>query len=152
MVDIGIKKIAIKKQEFPPLVKLSENVYGHFFRYRIMSEDKNRFSHWSKMTPIEIFTAENLPPQVQGSLNLSDSSIAIVWDDEVDRPKYDIFVRFDSNDFFYHGTSPIHSYSIIIPEGVSSIDVAIQIESVDKQRSNILTICELSDTIVTIES
>lgn len=145
--DTGIKEIVVKKQEFPALVKLAENVYGHFFRYRIVSEDKNRFSHWSKMTPLEVFTATNLPAQVEGTLNISGSSIAIVWDDEIDRPRYDIFVSFNGGAFLYHGTSPIHSYSIVSPQSFSSISVAIQIESVDKERSNILTICELNDTI-----
>jgi hypothetical protein len=219
MVDAGIKKVTIKNQEFPALVKLTDDTYGHFLRYRIVSEDKNRFSHWSKMTPLTVFSADSLPPQVSGALNLTDSSIAIVWDDEVNRPRYDIFVKFyfvvnkasltdniakvhttvnhnlvvgdtvivsgvnsvfngefvitevtldtisyaktNTNisqfnvdpdgavgkDFFYHGTSPIHSYLIIPPAGTSSVDVVIQVEGADKQISDILTICELSATI-----
>jgi len=152
MADVGIKKVTIKKQEFPPLVKLAENTYGHFLRYRIVSEDKNRFSHWSKMTPLTVFSADSLPPQVDGVLNLTESSIAIVWDDELNRPRYDIFVRFDDGDFFYHGTSPIHTYLILREAGFSSVDVAIQIESVDKEISEILTICELNAIIDTEES
>jgi hypothetical protein len=152
MADVGIKKVTIKKQEFPPLVKLAENTYGHFLRYRIVSEDKNRFSHWSKMTPLTVFSADSLPPQVDGALNLTESSIAIVWDDELNRPRYDIFVRFDDGDFFYHGTSPIHTYLILREAGFSSVDVAIQIESVDKEISEILTICELNAIIDTEES
>jgi hypothetical protein len=223
MVDAGIKKVTIKNQELPALVKLTDDTYGHFLRYRIVSEDKNRFSHWSKMTPLTVFSADSLPPQVSGALNLTDSSITIVWDDEVNRPKYDIFVKFyfivnkasltdnvakvhttvnhnlivgdtiivsgisnpvfngefvitevtldtisyvktNTNisqfnvvptgtvgkDFFYHGTSPIHTYSIIAPEGTSSFDVVIQVESAVKEISDILTICELSDTIIKI--
>ena len=147
MVDAGIKKVTIKKQEFPALVKLAEDTYGHFLRYRVVSEDKNRFSHWSKMTPLTVFSADSLPPQVNGALNITESSIAIVWDDEVNRPRYDIFVRFDDGDFFYHGTSPIHTYIILREAGFSSIDVAIQVEGADKERSEVLTICELSYTI-----
>jgi hypothetical protein len=219
MVDAGIKKVTIKNQEFPALVKLTDDTYGHFLRYRIVSEDKNRFSHWSKMTPLTVFSADSPPPQVVGALNITESSIAIVWDDEVNRPSYDIFVKFyflvnkasltdniakvhttvnhnlvvgdtvivsgvnsvfngefvitevtldtisyaktNTNisqfnvdpdgavgkDFFYHGTSPIHSYLIIPPAGTSSVDVVIQVEGADKQISDILTICELSATI-----
>jgi hypothetical protein len=147
MADPGIKKVTIKKQDLPPLVKLAQDVYGHFLRYRIVSEDKNRFSHWSKMIPVTVYSEDFLPPQVDGALNFTDSSIAIVWDDEINRPRYDIFVSFDDGDFFYHGTSPIHTYLILREVGFSSIDVAIQIESADKERSDILTICELSDTI-----
>jgi hypothetical protein len=59
MVDVGIKQIKINKTEFP-LVQLTtetnplldrEEVSGlHYdFRYRIVSEDRNRFSHWSEI-------------------------------------------------------------------------------------------------------
>jgi hypothetical protein len=219
MVDAGIKEVTIKKQDFPPLVKLSQDNYGHFIRYRIVSQDKNRFSHWSKMTPFPVFGPLSLPPQVVGEITTSGSSITIVWDDETNRPRYDVFVKFyfvvnkaslTSNiatvhttvnhnllvgdtvivsgvnsvfngefvitgvtldtisyaktntnisqfnvvptgtvgkDFFYHGTSPIHTYSIIAPVGTSSIDVAIQVESAEKEISEILTICELTATI-----
>jgi hypothetical protein len=152
MADAGIKKVTIKKQELPPLVKLAEDTYGHFLRYRIVSEDKNRFSHWSKMTPLTVFSADSLPPLVDGVLNLTESSIAIVWDDELNRPKYDIFVRFDDGDFFYHGTSPIHTYLILREAGFSSVDVVIQIESADKEISETLIICELNAIIDTEES
>jgi hypothetical protein len=147
MVDAGIKKIIIKKQEFPPLAKLEEEVYGYFLRYRVVSEDKNRFSHWSEITPLTLFSVDSLPGQVEGALNITESSIAIVWGDEVNRPSYDIFVRFDDGDFFYHGTSPIHTYIILAQPGFSSVEVAIQVESIVKERSEVLTICELSNTI-----
>ena len=104
------------------------------------------------MTPLTVFSADSLPPQVDGVLNLTESSIAIVWDDELNRPRYDIFVRFDDGDFFYHGTSPIHTYLILREAGFSSVDVAIQIESADKEISEILTICELNAIIDTEES
>jgi hypothetical protein len=157
MVDVGIKKVTILKEELPALATLGEDVYGHFLRYRIVSEDKNRFSHWSKITPVEVFSSDSLPPQVVGELVISGLSasgipITIIWDDELNRPKYDIFLRFDDDDFFYHGTSPIHTYSIVAPPAISSVHVAIQIESVDKQLSSVLTICELDAIIDTLDS
>jgi hypothetical protein len=157
MADEGIKKITILKEEFPALAKLAENEYGHLLRYRIVSDDKNKFSHWSKITPVKVFSAGSLPPQVAGELIISGLSISgipitIIWDDELNRPRYDIFVRFNGGSFFYHGTSPIHTYSIIAPVGTFSLEVAIQIESIIKERSEVLTICELDDTIDTIES
>jgi hypothetical protein len=152
MADEGIKKTIITKEELPALAKLGENEYGHLLRYRIISEDKNRFSHWSKITPVTLFSADSLPLQVSGALNLTESSIAIVWDDELNRPRYDIFVRFDDDDFFYHGTSPIHTYLILREVGFSSVDVAIQIESIVKERSEVLTICELNAIIDPEES
>jgi hypothetical protein len=152
MADEGIKKVIVSKEEFPGLAKLEENSYGHLLRYRIVSEDKNRFSHWSKITPLTVFSSEFPAPQVVGELIISGSSITIIWDDEVNRPKYDIFARFDEGDFFYHGTSPIHTYSIIAPEETLSVEIAIQVESIVKERSEVLTICELDAIIDSVES
>ena len=147
MADLGIKKVTIPKKELLSLTKLAEEVYGYSLRYRVVSEDKNRFSHWSKILPLVAFSPDSLPGVVDGALSFTQSSIAIVWGDEINRPSYDIFVRFDDGDFFYHGTSPIHTYLILREPGFSSVDVAIQIDSINKERSEVLTICELSYTI-----
>ena len=59
MVDAGIKQIRINKTEFP-LVQISTTynesldrqeveALHYDFRYRVVSEDKNRFSHWSEI-------------------------------------------------------------------------------------------------------
>jgi hypothetical protein len=59
MVDAGIKKVKIPFEEFP-LVQFTtllntetereevDSLY-YDFRYRVISEDKNRFSHWSSI-------------------------------------------------------------------------------------------------------
>ncbi len=44
MADAGIKKVIIKKASLPPL---DHDKVGYVFRYRIVSEDKNRTSQWS---------------------------------------------------------------------------------------------------------
>jgi hypothetical protein len=59
VVDAGIKQIKINKSEFPllqfdteynALLNREEVKDLHYdFRYRIISEDKNRFSHWSEI-------------------------------------------------------------------------------------------------------
>jgi hypothetical protein len=140
----GARIVKVLRNDLPPVIRIGEEVYGYLTRYRIISEDKNRFSEWSKVFPVTAFDANNLPEDVVGNVSVLGSSIFIVWDDAVSRPRYDIFVSFDGGAFFYHGSSPIHSYSIINTENASIIDVAIQIESIDKERSNTLTICELS--------
>jgi hypothetical protein len=59
MVDAGIKQIKIPSSEFP-LVQITTsynellereevNNLHYDFRYRIISEDRNRFSHWSEI-------------------------------------------------------------------------------------------------------
>jgi hypothetical protein len=148
-VSSGLRKTKIFRNELPPVIKIGEEKYGYLTRYRIISEDKNRFSSWSKVFRVVSFDSENLPGTTEGNISVMGSSIIIVWDDAIKRPKYDVFVRFDEGDFFYHGTSPIHSYSIINTTSASTVDVAIQIESIDKEKSEVLTICELSAILET---
>jgi hypothetical protein len=55
MADAGIKQTIIKLSELPPTLGNNETL-KYTMRYRIVSEDKNRFSHWS---PIQEITIEN---------------------------------------------------------------------------------------------
>ena len=144
MIRSGPRKAKIEKRNLPPLAKLKTESYGYLTRYRIISEDRNSFSHWSPIFSVKVFDANNLPGQVDGTINITGNAVNIVWDDEIDRPSYDIFVKFDNGEYFYHGTSPIHTYSIINNVGAEVVSAAIQIESINKERSDVLTICEVS--------
>ena len=53
MADAGIKRTIIKSSELPPTLGNNDTL-KYTFRYRILSEDKNRFSHWSPISEIEI--------------------------------------------------------------------------------------------------
>jgi hypothetical protein len=147
MIRSGLRKATIAKNDLPPLSKLGPDSFGYLTRYRIISEDRNRFSHWSPVFAVEVFDFENLPGQVSGTINIIGNAITIIWDDEIDRPRYDVFVKFDEGEYFYHGTSPIHTYSIINTQDATEIFAAIQIESVNKERSDVLTICEVSASV-----
>ena len=53
MPDNNIKKIIIKKSNLPG--PIGDNVtLDYNIRYRIISEDQNRFSHWSQITTLTI--------------------------------------------------------------------------------------------------
>ena len=139
----GLRKASVLSKDLPPVIRLGVDEYGYLTRYRVISEDRNRFSSWSPVAEVVAFDQGNLPGVVDGDITMMGNSIFITWDDDVDRPKYDIFISFDNGEYFYHGTSPIHSYSILNTNGATAVDVAIQIESVNKERSNVLTICEI---------
>jgi hypothetical protein len=124
MADSGIKKAIIKKALLPAID--SDNV-GYIFRYRVVSEDKNRTSQWS---PVNI-VADDTITGVSGALQISQTITTVVWDDELNRPKYDIFVGFDSATPIYHGTSPIHTYSFL-NTGITDVRVIIQVEGSQK--------------------
>jgi hypothetical protein len=124
MADSGIKKAIIKKALLPAID--SDNV-GYIFRYRVVSEDKNRTSQWS---PVNIVSDDTITG-VSGALQISQTITTAVWDDELNRPKYDIFVGFDSATPIYHGTSPIHTYSFL-NTGTTDVRVIIQVEGSQK--------------------
>ena len=124
MVDQGIKKVIIKKSLLPAI---DFNTIGYIFKYRIVSEDKNRTSQWS---PISLVLDDSIT-SVAGAIQVSTSIISAVWGDELNRPKYDVFVGFAGATPTYHGTTPIHSYQFI-RTGITNVRVIIQIESSEK--------------------
>jgi len=124
MADAGIKKVIIKKSSLPAL---DHNKIGYVFRYRVISEDKNRTSQWS---PINIVLDDSIT-SVAGAIQVSASIVSAVWGDELNRPKYDVFVGFDGATATYHGTTPIHSYQFI-KTGTTDVRVIIQVESSEK--------------------
>ena len=118
---MAVKKAIIQKESLPPIDSPSA---GYVVRYRIISEDKNRTSHWSP-----IFVTNAVPVQsVAGALSITETIITAVWGDELNRPSYDVFVKFDSGSFAYHGTSTVHSYAFL-NTGTTSVHVKVQISS-----------------------
>ena len=134
----GQQKVRLSRSDLPEVSRLSDGTYGYVVRYRIISEDQNRFSHWS---PIRELT---MPPvtQVDGDVAVSGNIIQAVWGDEEDRPNYDVFVKFDDGEYFYHGTTPTHQYSFLSLYDSLTVQVAIQVSSTDKERAAFLTIFE----------
>lgn len=133
MADQGIKKVVIPKSSLPAVT--SDNKY--LVRYRIVSEDRNRVSGWS---PVFQLNAKAVQP-VDGDWSINGRVITLVWGDEEDRPSYDIFVKFDNGPYTYHGTSTVHTYSLI-KTGTTSFQFAIQVSSISKTRSTALEIYE----------
>jgi hypothetical protein len=132
----GQQKVILPAEDLPPLSRLSNGSYGYIVRYRIISEDQNRYSHWS---PIRELPAPPVSP-VEGSLVINGNIAQLVWGDEEDRPNYDIFISFDGGGYIYHGTSSTHQYSLLIPYDTFSVQAKIQIESTNKIQSDLITI------------
>jgi hypothetical protein len=129
---MAVKKAIVPKESLPPV---DSETAGYVVRYRIISEDKNRTSHWSPT-----FVTNAVPTEtVSGALSITSSIITAVWDDELNRPQYDVFVKFDSGAFAYHGTSPTHTYSFL-NAGTTSVHVKIQIASSVQQVKESLVI------------
>ena len=122
---MAVKKAIILKSSLPAV---NSDTSAYTVRYRIISEDKNRTSHWSP-----IFVTNSIPIEsVNGALSITETIVTAVWGDEVNRPSYDVFVKFDSGDFIYHGTSTVHNYAFL-NTGTTSVHVKIQISSSTKE-------------------
>jgi hypothetical protein len=125
MADANIKKTRILKSELPPV---DFDTLKYNTRYRIISEDKNRTSHWSPIYNSNGATVSG----TTGALSITEEIITAVWGDENLHPEYDVFVSFNGNAFFWHGTSTVHSYSFL-NEGTTTVRVKIQLASSKKQ-------------------
>lgn len=134
----GQQKAIIPKEDLPAVSKLSDGTYGYIVRYRIISEDQNRFSHWS---PIRELPAPQVV-RVGGEVAVNGNIVQVVWDDEEGRPEYDVFVSFNGNEYFYHGTTPTHQYSFLSEYDTGFVQVAIQISSTNKEKSEQIEIFE----------
>jgi uncharacterized protein (DUF2141 family) len=125
MADANIKKLRVLKSSLPPIDHDTEK---YNVRYRVISDDRNRFSHWSP-----IYNSDGVDVVVtSGAVSRSGNIITAVWGDQNDFPEYDVFVKFDSGDFFYHGKSKVHSYSFL-KTGTTSVRVKVQIISSKKE-------------------
>jgi hypothetical protein len=129
---MAVKKAIISKESLPPV---NSETAAYVVRYRIISEDKNRTSHWSPTFVTNAVSTET----VSGALSITSSIITAVWGDELNRPAYDIFVKFDSGSFAYHGTSPTHTY-LFLNTGTTSVHVKVQIASSVKEVKESLVI------------
>ena len=124
MPDANIKKVRIPKSSLPPI---NNETLAYNLRYRIISEDKNRTSHWSP-----VYNADGTSVAVtSGALSITQTIITAVWGDENLHPAYDIFVSFDGDPFYWHGTSAVHSYSFL-NEGSTTVRVKVQLVSSKK--------------------
>jgi hypothetical protein len=145
---LSVKKVTIEKKDFPPLSPNGE----YLLRYRIISEDKNRTSHWS---PIYKLDATQFIQNVSGDLQISNDSLAIslVWGESQLKSGYDIFVSsgvynegisaVDWTNYAYHGSSLTQTYSFLRGTSVTDIRVKIQLSGIQKELNNALNICSL---------
>ena len=72
MVDSNIKKLRILKSSLPPI---DHDTLKYNLRYRIVSDDRNRTSHWS---PIYNISGESIT-SVSGAVSKTGNVVTAVW-------------------------------------------------------------------------
>ena len=134
----GIKKVVIPKSTLPNVTP--DNKY--FVRYRIVSQDKNRVSAWSPTFELNAIAPTPLSAS-NVTYSINNKLVSLAWIDSELRNGYDIFIKSDSNPYAYHGTAAGQSYSFLT-NATTSIQFAIQISSISKEKSETLEIYESS--------
>jgi hypothetical protein len=121
MVDSGIKKTRIKRENLPAI---NPDIEGYILRYRILSEDKNRTSHWSPLemlTPGYTFTPGLISHDKAGSITtVAWNAVVIKKDLEyiTTAEEYDVWVKWDrsdSGDWQYRSRIQGSSISLLTP-------------------------------------
>jgi hypothetical protein len=142
MADIGIKKVTILKSD---IKSISGDEQGYVLRYRVVSEDKNRSSHWS---PQYKLSAEAQEP-IAYSINVDNphDTATVVWQNVVGVKEYDIYIKWDNAVWNYITTVGSPSFATLTT-GHNHIELAVQVPTFPKQRFVGATLFEIPVTNV----
>lgn len=126
-----IKKVAVPQNELPAIGKITGQ---YIVRYRIISEDKNRSSHWS---PNYIIETEPLS-EIQHKVNkdIPNGTIEALWTPPATLGlfSFDVYLRWSGGAWNYATTVSNTSYKTPILNGATSVQVAVQVPTKDKSR------------------
>lgn len=143
MVDNGIKKVIIPKESLPAI---SGDNQAYILRYRIVSDDKNRYSHWSPQYKISIDPVSSINYSLD--VNQSNQTFTLVWESVPDTPVFDIYIKIDTNDWVYVTSISGTSYSGLINSSWTHIQLAVQIPTYPKKRYTDATLFVTTQTNV----
>jgi hypothetical protein len=127
-----VKKVVIKKEDLPAF---SGEEKSYMVRYRIVSEDKNRSSHWSPYYTLLIPTNNTPSKQVACSVSVSSGVINMVWKHPTSGAlqQYEIYIKTNTTDWSYLSSSSSTQLSSLVPAGITSFQVAVQVPTYPKK-------------------
>jgi hypothetical protein len=133
MADKGIKNVIIKKELLGKVTSSNARVV----RFRIVSEDKNRKSAYSKI----FITGSEAVLVGPGDVNTIGNSVFANWSTgEISTQiVYDVFAGFDGAVPTYVGSTGSQSYSFL-KNGTQSVRVIAQISSISPKLNNDLEV------------
>lgn len=151
MSDLNIKKIIIPKESLPSILNttsLTSNSVGrgedfaYNIRYRLVSEDKNRSSHWSRIHNIngetQVPVANLSYSYVKETATTSTgttTAIRINWTipTTLGTNTFDIFVKRNAGAYSYYGTSQTNTYVVLRESSETSITILVQTPTYPKE-------------------
>jgi hypothetical protein len=135
--DKGIKKIIISKKNLPAFFGKTSQ---HIIRYRFVSEDKNRTSHWSPQYKINVLEVPNIEHSISANTELN--VVDVVWNAQQDMSAYDVYIKWENEEWLFISTVSTTLYSFLIKNGASGVQVAVQAPTFPKERFNQSTLFE----------
>ena len=123
MADKGIKNVVIKKELLGKVTSSNSRVV----RFRIVSEDKNRKSAYSKI----FITGSEAVIIGPGDINIVGNSVFVNWSSGQISIQivYDVFAGFDGAIPSYIGSTGSQNYSFL-KNGTQSVRVIVQASSI----------------------
>lgn len=152
MSDTGIKKAIFPKTQLPPI---NSGLGQYVVRYRIVSEDRNRFSHWSAQ---HLISPVPLKPSEYSTMAVTKSTgfLTVSWETEPDPipVSYDIYVAWGTSPGSvglpeYFATVSGNLVTIPIPAGKVSAQIWVQTMSIPRARLDSMTIAATNGVIST---
>ena len=130
--DQGIKKIIIPKSKLPGF--FGEN-RQYVLRYRFISEDKNRTSHWS---PAYKIVAEDTPSEILNSLIIDTTNkvINLAWEPQANMEEYFIYLKWNNSGWQYYTKTSQTNYSIVYSPDKTYIHIAVQTATIPLEKFN----------------
>lgn len=147
--DSGIKKIIIPKSKLPGfLVSGETNIY--VLRYRFVSEDKNRTSHWS---PVYKIIADSTPVEILNTMVIDKTNkvVNISWQPQSNILEYHIYVNWNNgseSDWQYYAQTSQTNYSIVYGSDKTFLKVAVQVKTIPLTRVTGATLFENEGSLV----
>ncbi len=128
--DQGIKKVIIPKSKLPGFFG---NNKTYVLRYRFISEDKNRTSHWS---PVYKIVAEDTPSEILNSMIIDTNNrvINLTWEPQKNIEEYYIYIKWNNGGWQYYTKTTQTNYSIVYPSDKTYIHIAVQVKTIPLER------------------
>jgi hypothetical protein len=107
---------------------------GYTIRYRVVSEDRNRTSHWSPMHTFQKDIPTEEPTSVDGEIVfVSNRQVSATWEEINSNLVYEIFINWnDEVDeelnlvWTYMRTVSSPTYTTLAPTGAESVSIWVQ--------------------------
>ncbi len=142
--DAGIKKVIISKSKLPGF--FGEN-RKYLLRYRFISEDKNRISHWS---PAYKIIAEDTPSEILNSMIIDTTNkvVNLAWQPQAGMEEYYIYVKWNNAGWQYYTKTSQTNYSIVYDAAKTYVHIAVQTSTIPLERFNDATLFENEGSLI----